>query len=340
MNSNNALLEEFREKALRLSAALGGVIVGQDYAIKMICLSLFTRGHVLLEGDVGVGKTTLLKAVSQCIGGNYARIEGTIDLVPSDLVYYTFLDQTGKPKVDPGPLLSHDEALTIFFFNEINRARPQVHSMLLRVMAEKTVQAFNRVYRLPYVQVFADRNSLEKEETFELPSAAKDRFLMELNITIPADKDIQRELAVNPRYQDADALIGSLGNDLVAYQDLDKLSRIIQHQISVSPTLQDYLLDICQATRTPCQFGINMGELDMNGLIRAGVSPRGMNMFMQVVRANAWFEGREYVIPEDIHQVMVPTLAHRIMLQPIFEMQREQIIPEFMSELINRIATP
>ena len=340
MGKNDALLTDFQQKTLELSSVLSSAILGQERAIKMICLSLFTRGHVLLEGDVGVGKTTLLKAVSQCIGGNYARIEGTIDLVPSDLVYYTFLDENGKPKVDPGPILSHGEELTIFFFNEINRARPQVHSVLLRVMAEHEIQAFNRLYRLPYVQVFADRNSLEKEETFELPSAAKDRFLMELSIAIPDDRAIQRELMVNPRFHDTDTLIGSLPGNLLSYQELDQMSSIIQETITISETLQNYILDLCQATRAPSKFGITIDALDVDTLIQAGVSPRGMSMLTQVVRASAWLDGRDYVIPEDIHEVLAPMLAHRIMLKPVYEMQRQEIIPAFMDELVNKISTP
>ncbi|MBX2869854.1 MAG: MoxR family ATPase [Acidiferrobacterales bacterium] len=340
MGNNDALLNDFRLKTLELSSVLSSAILGQERAIKMICLSLFTRGHVLLEGDVGVGKTTLLKAVSQCIGGNYARIEGTIDLVPSDLVYYTFLDENGKPRVDPGPILKHGEELTIFFFNEINRARPQVHSVLLRVMAEHEIQAFNRLYRLPYVQVFADRNSLEKEETFELPSAAKDRFLMELSIAIPEDRAIQRELMVNPRFHDTDTLIGSLPGDLLSYLDLDQMSLVIQNTITISETLQNYILDLCQGTRTPSKFGIHIDSLNVDTLIQAGVSPRGMSMLTQVVRANAWLAGRDYVVPEDIHDVLTPMLAHRIMLKPIYEMQRQEIIPELMESLVNKISTP
>ena len=138
-----------------------------------------------MEGNVGVGKTTLLRALARGLGGQYQRIEGTIDLMPSDLIYYTYLDRNAKPCVDPGPLLTHGDQLATFFFNEINRARPQVHSLLLRVMAERSVSAFNTEFQLPYTQVFADRNRVEREETFELPAAARDRFLMEIKIDPP-----------------------------------------------------------------------------------------------------------------------------------------------------------
>ena len=166
-------LSDWRTRALELEAAIKHAIIGQDQAIRRLVIAVFARGHVLLEGDVGVGKTTLLRALARVLGGQYARIEGTIDLMPNDLVYHTYINEAGRPAVDPGPLLTHGENLATFFFNEVNRARPQVHSLLLRVMAEKSVTAFNREYYFPHLQVFADRNRVEKEETFELPAASQ-----------------------------------------------------------------------------------------------------------------------------------------------------------------------
>ncbi len=141
------------------------------------------------------------------LGGDYERVEGTIDLMPQDLVYHTHIDRDGKPRVDPGPLLTHGEALSVFFFNEINRARPQVHSLLLRVMAERSLTAFNAEYRFPYLQVFADRNRVEKEETFELPGRSArpvpdgDRDRAGRHRDDPSPADVRRAL---PRYRRAD----------------------------------------------------------------------------------------------------------------------------------------
>src|SRR6188768_2935351 len=121
MDRSDALLHDWRERALALE--------------REVAAAVFARGLVLLQGDVGVGKTTLLRAFARVLGGAYARIECTIDLMPNDLIYYTYISAEGRPAVDPGPLIEHGEDLAIFFFNEINRARPQVHSLLLRVMA-------------------------------------------------------------------------------------------------------------------------------------------------------------------------------------------------------------
>ena len=137
-------LTDWRQHAQNLESEINKVVVGQQTPIRLITTAIFSRGHVLLEGDVRVGKTTLLRAFTRCIGGGYQRIEGTIDLMPNDLVYHTYLGEDGKPHVSPGPLLMSGENLSVFFFNEINRARPQVHSLLLRVMAERTLSAFNK----------------------------------------------------------------------------------------------------------------------------------------------------------------------------------------------------
>ena len=166
-------LTEWRDRALRFESALNERVLGLSRAVRLLTIAVFARGHVLLEGNVGVGKTTLLRAAARGLGGEYERVEGTIDLMPQDLVYHTHIDRDGRPRVDPGPLLTHGDALSVFFFNEINRARPQVHSLLLRAMAERSISAFNREVALPHLLVFADRNRVEREETFEISSAAR-----------------------------------------------------------------------------------------------------------------------------------------------------------------------
>ncbi|MEA3095363.1 MAG: hypothetical protein QOJ04_6705, partial [Caballeronia sp.] len=137
-------LQDWRESALRVELSVTAAVTGQHEIIRLINVALFARGHVLLEGGVGVGKTTVLRAFSRAIGGGFGRVEGTIDMMPGDLIYHTYVDAEGRPRIDPGPLLRHGENLTTFFFNEINRARPQVQSLLLRAMAERSVSAFDR----------------------------------------------------------------------------------------------------------------------------------------------------------------------------------------------------
>src|ERR1700754_973297 len=200
-------LQDWRSYALSLEQEATKAVIGHHDTVRLINIALFARGHVLLEGGVGVGKTTLLRAIARAIGGEFERVEGTIDLMPGDLVYHTYVDADGKPRIEPGPLLRHGEELATFFFNEINRARPQVQALLLRAMAERTVSAFDREFRFPHMTVFADRNRLEREETFELPSAARDRFMFELRMAEPEDEADRQALVFDPAFHDVDRLL-------------------------------------------------------------------------------------------------------------------------------------
>ncbi len=340
MRDYDTVLEDWRTRAQRLEEEVKKAIIGQERAIKLVTIAVFSRGHILLEGDVGVGKTTLLRAIARAIGGAYERIEGTIDLMPSDLIYYTYISEDGKPRVDPGVLLKHGEALSTFFFNEINRARPQVHSLLLRVMAERSVTAFNREYHFPHLQVFADRNRIEKEETFEIPSAARDRFLMEILIEIPQQPVLQRQLLFDPKFHDVDQLIAGIHTDVLPYQELNTIGALIQREIKASETLQKYALDLCLATRQPAKFGVVIEDVDSDQLIQAGVSPRGMSMMLRAARVVAWLQGRSMVVPEDLHAVFFETIAHRVFFKPVYELRRSEVASKLMNQILKRIVTP
>lgn len=333
-------LADWRQHALTLESEVNKVVVGQSKPIRLITTSIFARGHVLLEGDVGVGKTTLLRAIAQGVGGAYQRIEGTIDLMPNDLIYHTYLGEDGKPHVSPGPILEAGEDLSIFFFNEINRARPQVHSLLLRVMAERTLTAFNKEHRFPHMLVFADRNQVEKEETFDIPSAARDRFMMEIPIVVPQDPDIMESLVFNTRFHDVDNLISGVPADILKYKDLNSFSAVLQDSISTSPTLRKYALDLWSATKSPLDYGVKVSGVDMNRLVLSGASPRGMAMLLRAARVNAWLNDREAVLPDDIHAVFHETIAHRLVFSPVYEMRRTEIAREMLDGIINVIAAP
>ncbi len=333
-------LADWRNHALTLESEVNKVVVGQETPVRLITTSIFARGHVLLEGDVGVGKTTLLRAFARGIGGAYQRIEGTIDLMPNDLVYHTYLGEDGKPHVNAGPLLMSGENLSVFFFNEINRARPQVHSLLLRVMAERSLTAFNKEHYFPHMLVFADRNQVEKEETFDIPSAARDRFMMEIPIVVPSDTAILESLVFDTRFHDVDSLVGNVPVDLLQFDQLNGFAAMLQNSISASPTLRNYVLDLWRATKVPTDFGVKVAGVDMNRLVLSGASPRGMGMVLRAARVNAWLNNRTAVLPEDIHAVFHSTVAHRLVFSPVYEMRRTEIAREMLSGIINAIATP
>jgi MoxR-like ATPase len=340
MDRNDALLADWRQRALSLEAEVGRAVIGQARVLRLVNTAVFARGHVLLQGDVGVGKTTLLRAFAQVLGGAFARTEGTVDLMPNDLVYYTYISEQGRPAVEPGPLIRHGEDLAIFFFNEINRARPQVHALLLRVMAERSVSAFNREFHFPHLLVFADRNRVEREETFEISSAARDRFMMEVTIDAPVDDAQRRALMFDPRFHDTDRLVGALQPAMVPHRELNGVAELIQRSVQASDALQSYALGLWRATAEPDRFGVKLSDVDVSQLMLAGASPRGMSLLLRAARVAAWLEGRSYVTPEDVQAVFVETIAHRLCYQPVFELHRHEISPRLMSAIVAAVAAP
>jgi MoxR-like ATPase len=336
----NEQLQDWRSHALNLEQETTKAVIGQPDTIRLVTIALFARGHVLLEGDVGVGKTTLLRAIARAVGGAFERLEGTIDLMPGDLIYHTYVDADGKPRIEPGPLLKHGESLSTFFFNEINRARPQVQSLLLRAMAERSVFAFDRQYNFPHMTLFADRNKVEKEETFELASAARDRFMFELNMATPDDDDVRRALVFDPSFHDTDALLERVSPAVLPWQELNTIAAIIQSGVHASATIERYALDIWRATGTPQRYDIALPDVDMHNLILAGASPRGMSMLMRAARVVAWLAGRTHIEPEDLHLVLTPTLGHRVFFTPIYELRRAELAQALIGQIVERVAAP
>lgn len=333
-------MHEWRSRALLLEAGVNEIMVGQERAVRLLLIATLARGHALLEGDVGVGKTTLLQALARGIGGAFERVEGTVDLMPSDLVYYTFITRDGQPRVDAGPLLKHGAELSIFFFNEVNRARPQVHSLMLRAMAERTVTAFNAEHHFPHLQIFADRNRVEREETFEIPAAVRDRFFMEIAIELPADRSLLQTLMADTRYHDAAALVDEMQPGTVPYRELNDVAASIQSTIGTSDTLLRYALDLCAATARPAEFGIVVDGVQMERLVQAGVSPRGMSMLVRAARTAAWLDGRNEVTPQDLHLVYGPVIAHRVFFTPVYEMRRAELVVELTAGVLEAVASP
>lgn len=338
--ASDHVLADWHQKALRLESSINHTILGQQDVVKLMLIAIFCRGHILIEGDVGVGKTTLLRAAAESIGGQFERIEGTIDLMPHDLVYYTHINDAGKPTVSHGPLLKHAESLSIFFFNEINRARPQVHAMLLRVMAERSVTAFNQTFQFPHLQVFADRNRIEKDETFELPAAARDRFMMELHIAQPEQADQLKTLMFDPRYYDADQLVQQSDSAVLPYEALNEIAVAIQQQIFCSDTVKQYAYELSQALRQPAKYGIQISDVETDRLIAGGMGPRALGYFARAARAHAWLEQRDNVLPEDFQSVLTAISKHRLFVNPIYQYNAEAIITTLIEKVLNTVSSP
>lgn len=335
-----ARLADWREKAKQLEREVGKVIIDQARVIRLVTIAIFARGHVLLEGDVGVGKTTLLRAVARALGGGYARVEGAVDMMPNDLLYQTYIAQDGRPRVDPAPILRQAENLSIFFFNEINRARPQVHSVLLRLMAERRVSAFDRDYAFPHLQVFADRNLIEREETFELPAAARDRFLMEISMAAPRDAQAREALLFDPRFYDVDKLLLDVEAAILDPQSVDEAAISIQRHVRASEALRAYVLRLWSALLDPAATGVVLPDVELEGLVKGGASPRGLAFVVRAARVRAWLEERDYLTPEDIREIFVETMAHRVFLDPIYALRGEDVPRELCRAVVATVPAP
>ncbi|CAN1490352.1 COG0714 MoxR-like ATPases [Methylophilaceae bacterium] len=334
------MLEDWRNRALSYEKELNGIVLGLSPAVRSLVIAIFARGHVLLEGNVGVGKTTLLRAAARGLGGGYQRIEGTIDLMPQDLIYHTYIDQDGKPKVEAGPILGHGESLSVFFFNEINRARPQVHSLLLRVMAERSITAFNKEYYFPHLLVFADRNAVEKEETFELPGAARDRFLMELEINPANNSEVHKALTFDARFHNTDTLIAQVTAGKIGYADLTSFAPNIQSAVTAGDAVQDFVEHLRKATHRPQDYGIQLPDVDMDELMVAGMGPRGTSMLVRAAKVSAWLDGRLSLAPQDVAAVFHQVVAHRVFFTPIYELQRNWLAKAYTQAILHSVPTP
>ncbi|MFI0968261.1 AAA family ATPase [Streptomyces sp. NPDC021080] len=301
-HSGNADTARSSLEALRTEIAKA--VVGQDPAVTGLVVALLCRGHVLLEGVPGVAKTLLVRALASALELDTKRVQFTPDLMPSDVTGSLVYDaRTAEFSFQPGPVFTN-----LLLADEINRTPPKTQSSLLEAMEERqvTVDGTPRPLPEPFL-VAATQNPVEYEGTYPLPEAQLDRFLLKLTIPLPSRQDeidvlTRHSEGFNPRDLRAAGL-----RPVAGAADLEA-ARAAVAKTAVSPEITGYVVDLCRATR-------------QSPSLTLGVSPRGATALLATARAWAWLTGRDYVIPDDVKALALPTLRHRVQLRPEAEME-------------------
>jgi MoxR-like ATPase len=300
-------------------------VVGQEYMVERLLISLLTGGHVLLEGVPGLAKTLTVRTLAETIDTTFSRIQFTPDLLPADVVGTQVYDQaTGNFLVKKGPIFAN-----IILADEINRAPAKVQAALLEAMQEKQVTIGGTTYKLeePFL-VLATQNPIEQEGTYPLPEAQVDRFMLKLRIGYPTreeEKEIMRRMASgDPIPVDKVATPTAI---------LDARRRIAD--LYMDERIVDYIVDIVHATREPNHYGMD----ELVPLIEFGASPRATIALAQASRAHAFLRGRSFVTPDDIKAIAPDVLRHRVLTT--YEAEAEEVSSdEIASRILGHIESP
>ena len=275
------------------------VIVGQDHLLERMVVALLARGHILVEGVPGLAKTMAVKTLSQAIGGEFQRIQFTPDLLPADLIGTRIYNQrTGEFNTSKGPVFTN-----LLLADEINRAPAKVQSALLEVMQEQQVTIGRESYQVPKpFLVMATQNPIEAEGTYPLPEAQVDRFMFKVLVGYPSTTE---EFVIVER------MTGAL-QDVQPVLSTDQLSALQTRAeaVYVDPALIEYSVQLVTASRRPDSFGIG----DIKRYILFGASPRASINMIVAGRALAFVRGRDYALPEDVRDVALDVMRHRLVL--------------------------
>ena len=299
-------LDSLREAAERIREEVGHILVGQARMVDLMLTALLADGHVLIEGVPGVAKTLTARLVARTLSADFKRIQFTPDLMPSDVLgTNVFNPKTTEFTFKEGPVFTN-----VLLIDEINRAPAKTQSALFEVMEERqvTVDGTPRSLDVPFV-VFATQNPLEHEGTYRLPEAQLDRFLFKIDVTYPSPDEEEQILAGHHAGRGPGAI-----DDVEAVLDPDALkeARAKVQQVHVESDLLNYLARLAHRTR-------NHESLSL------GASPRASVALLNGAKATAALRGRDFIRPEDVHEVAHPTLRHRLMLTPEREMEGEDV---------------
>jgi MoxR-like ATPase len=310
--------QQAAERCTAVLDEVGRAVVGNRGVLELILTGILAGGHVLLEDLPGLGKTLIARSFARVLGLDFARIQFTPDLLPSDVIGAPLYDQrTAEMVFRPGPVFTQ-----LLLADEINRTPPKTQAALLEAMGEGQVSMDGETRRLPRpFVVLATDNPIEYEGTYELPEAQLDRFLLRLRLGYLASGD---EVAMLARRLDRKA------EDAVLHEVTDATGllamRATLEQVEVAPDVLEYAVALVRATREHPQ-------------IQVGASPRGSLALVQLARGRAVLDGRDFVIPDDVKHVAVPALAHRVTLRPELWV-RQVSSDEVIARLLGTVPTP
>jgi MoxR-like ATPase len=308
-----------------LREEMGRVIVGQTHLLDRLLIALLTNGHVLLEGVPGLGKTLALKTLANCISLPFKRLQFTPDMLPADIVgTMIYNPQDGAFRTKHGPIFSN-----LILADEINRAPAKVQSALLEAMQERQVTIGDETYPLPApFLVLATQNPLEQEGTYPLPEAQIDRFMMKVIVDYPTRRE---ERAILDAMATTEPMI--VPRPVVTISQV-VAARHVVNMLFVDDKVRDYIVDVVLATRPPIA-----AELNLNGYVQNGASPRATIALTLAARAMAFLNGRHFVTPQDVKTVAMDVLRHRVSVT--YEAEAENVTSENVIErILNTLPVP
>jgi MoxR-like ATPase len=317
------LHQEHKTKINAAIAEVAKVVVGQEYMVNRLLAGLFTNGHVLLEGVPGLAKTLTISTLAQVLHLDFQRIQFTPDLLPADLIGTMIYNQKdGKFEVKKGPIFAN-----IILADEINRSPAKVQSALLESMQEKQVTIGETTFQLdrPFL-VLATQNPVDQEGTYPLPEAQVDRFMMKVFVDYPT-KDQELEIMRRISNMQFDYKV----NTVLTKEDIFSVRQEV-NKVKVSDSLERYIIELVSATRRPKDY-----KLDHEAqYIQFGASPRASINLNLASKAMAYFDGRDYVLPEDIKEVALDVMNHRILLN--YEAEADNIrTGDIVKAILNKV---